>query len=47
MLEVSDLYKSYGRHEVLCGVGLALRPGTIHGLVGANGAGKTTLLNCL
>ncbi|RYY12950.1 MAG: ABC transporter ATP-binding protein [Cytophagaceae bacterium] len=47
MLEVIDLHKAYGRHEVLRGVSLAVRPGTIHGLVGANGAGKTTLLNCL
>lgn len=47
MLEVTDLHKAYGRHEVLRGVSLAVRPGTIHGLVGANGAGKTTLINCL
>ena len=47
MLEILDLRKAYGRHEVLRGVNLVLRPGTIHGLVGANGAGKTTLLNCL
>jgi len=32
---------------VLHDVSLNLRPGTIHGLVGANGAGKTTLINCL
>ena len=47
MLEVRDLHKAYGHHEVLRGVGLAVRPGSIHGLVGANGAGKTTLINCL
>ncbi|TVT42885.1 ATP-binding cassette domain-containing protein [Hymenobacter setariae] len=47
MLEVVDLHKAYGQHEVLRGVSLAVRPGTIHGLVGANGAGKTTLINCL
>ncbi|MEJ7660808.1 MAG: ATP-binding cassette domain-containing protein [Hymenobacter sp.] len=47
MLEVNDLHKAYGRHEVLRGVSLTVRPGTIHGLVGANGAGKTTLINCL
>ena len=47
MLEIRNLSKSYGRHAVLRGVSLTLRPGTIHGLVGANGAGKTTLLNCL
>ena len=47
MLELLDLHKAYGRHEVLRGVSLALRPGSIHGLIGANGAGKTTLINCL
>ncbi|MDB5234909.1 MAG: transporter ATP-binding protein [Hymenobacter sp.] len=47
MLEISNLRKAYGSHVVLHDVSLSLRPGTIHGLVGANGAGKTTLLNCL
>jgi len=47
MLEISNLSKSFGRHEVLRAVSLTLRPGSIHGLVGANGAGKTTLINCL
>ncbi|WP_162549790.1 ABC transporter ATP-binding protein [Hymenobacter nivis] len=47
MLEIIDLRQAYGRHEVLQGVNLTLRPGIIHGLVGANGAGKTTLINCL
>ena len=47
MLEICNLRKAYGRHLVLHDVSLTLRPGTIHGLVGANGAGKTTLLNCL
>ena len=47
MLEVRNLRKAFGRHVVLRDVSLTLRPGTIHGLVGANGAGKTTLINCL
>lgn len=47
MLEITNLRKAYGAHVVLHDVTLTLRPGTIHGLVGANGAGKTTLLNCL
>ena len=47
MLEVQNLHKAYGNHQVLKGVNLTLRPGAIHGLVGANGAGKTTLINCL
>ena len=47
MLEIINLRKAYGDHVVLHDVSLTLRPGTIHGLVGANGAGKTTLLHCL
>ena len=47
MLEIINLRKAYGSHLVLHDVSLNLRPGTIHGLVGANGAGKTTLINCL
>jgi ABC-2 type transport system ATP-binding protein len=47
MIEVRNLHKAFGDHVVLQGVDLTLRPGTIHGLVGANGAGKTTLINCL
>ena len=47
MLEIRNLHKAYGAHVVLHDVSLALRPGTIHGLVGANGAGKTTLIHCL
>ena len=47
MLEILNLRKAYGPHVVLHDVSMNLRPGTIHGLVGANGAGKTTLINCL
>jgi ABC-2 type transport system ATP-binding protein len=47
MLEITDLHKAYGPHQVLRGVSLTVHPGTIHGLIGANGAGKTTLINCL
>lgn len=47
MIEIANLYKAYGAHEVLRDVSLRLRAGSIHGLVGANGAGKTTLINCL
>ncbi|WP_139922437.1 ABC transporter ATP-binding protein [Hymenobacter sp. DG01] len=47
MLEIRGLRKSFGPQTVLHHIDLALRPGTLHGLVGANGAGKTTLLHCL
>ena len=47
MLEIRNLSKAFGSQQVLQDVSLTLRPGTLHGLVGANGAGKTTLLHCL
>ncbi len=46
-LVVRSLGKSYGAAEVLRGVDLDLRPGTVHALLGANGAGKSTLIKCL
>lgn len=47
MISIRELSKSFGTQTVLRQVNMDLRPGTIHGLVGANGAGKTTLLHCL
>ena len=47
MIEIRGLSKQFGSQEILRDVSLTLRPGTLHGLVGANGAGKTTLLHCL
>ncbi|KGD95715.1 MULTISPECIES: ABC transporter ATP-binding protein [Rhizobium/Agrobacterium group] len=47
LLELSDIHVSYGRAEVLHGISLAMRPGSIVTVIGANGAGKTTLLNAV
>ncbi|MGH2570161.1 MAG: ATP-binding cassette domain-containing protein [bacterium] len=47
VLELRDIVKSYEGNRVLKGVSLAVRPGTIHALVGENGAGKSTLMNVL
>ena len=44
-LEMRDIWFSYGTAQVLKGVGLAVAPGEMVGLVGPNGTGKSTLLN--
>jgi ABC-2 type transport system ATP-binding protein len=47
MIRISGLTKAYGKHQVLAGVDLDVRPGEIVALLGPNGAGKTTLVNIL
>jgi ABC-type histidine transport system ATPase subunit len=46
-LEVRDLRKRFGAHEVLKGVSLAARRGDVTSLIGASGSGKSTLLRCI
>src|SRR5690606_27347233 len=47
LLEVSDLHVAYGKAEVLHGISLSMKPGSIVTVIGANGAGKTTMLNAI
>lgn len=47
MLEVQDLYKSFGENDVLKGVNLQMEKGKIHILLGNNGSGKSTIINCM
>jgi len=46
-LEVTDLHKRYGSHEVLKGVSLAAKAGDVISIIGSSGSGKSTFLRCI
>ncbi|MBQ6717771.1 MAG: amino acid ABC transporter ATP-binding protein [Clostridia bacterium] len=46
-LEIKDIYKSFGRTEVLKGISFSLDEGEVISIIGSSGSGKTTLLRCL
>ena len=47
MLLVENLHAGYGASEVLRGISLQVKQGTVVALIGANGAGKTTTMRAL
>jgi ribose transport system ATP-binding protein len=47
VLEVIGLSKAFGGTQALVRVGLDIRPGEIHALIGQNGSGKSTLIKIL
>ena len=46
-LEVIDLHKSFGDHEVIRGVSLKAQKGDVISILGASGSGKSTFLRCI
>lgn len=46
-IQITELRKSYGSHEVLKGLTFNVKQGEIFGILGVNGAGKTTALECI
>ncbi|KQQ57032.1 amino acid transporter [Pseudomonas sp. Leaf127] len=46
-LQVQDLHKRYGTHEVLKGVSLTARAGDVISIIGSSGSGKSTFLRCI
>jgi ABC-type branched-subunit amino acid transport system ATPase component/ABC-type branched-subunit amino acid transport system permease subunit len=47
VLRVENLHAGYGASEVLSGISLEVRAGSVTALIGANGAGKTTTMRAL
>ncbi len=47
VLQLSGIDAYYGDSHVLHGIGFALQPGRLLGLLGRNGAGKTTCMNTI
>lgn len=47
ILEVSNIYKNFGRTEVLKDINFTLEKGQVVSIIGSSGSGKTTLLRCL
>lgn len=47
MLQISNLNKTYEKHQALKDVSLEVPEGVIFGLLGPNGAGKTTLIRII
>ena len=46
-LEIKDIFKSFGKTEVLKGISFSLDEGEVISIIGSSGSGKTTLLRCL
>ena len=47
ILEVKDLYKNFGKTQVLRGISFSMEQGEVLSIIGSSGSGKTTLLRCL
>ena len=46
-IRINDVYKSYGKKEVLKGVSFAASSGKCIGILGGNGCGKSTLIKMI
>ncbi|MEJ5994466.1 ABC transporter ATP-binding protein [Pedobacter sp. Du54] len=47
MIEIKDIYKSFGDNEVLKGISGKFEAGVTNLIIGGSGSGKTTLLKCM
>jgi polar amino acid transport system ATP-binding protein len=47
MVKIRGVSKRYGQREVLCGIDLDVRAGSVMCIIGPSGSGKSTLLSCI
>lgn len=47
LLEVKEIFKSFGKVDVLKGISFSLDEGKVISIIGSSGSGKTTLLRCI
>jgi len=47
MIEIKDIYKTFGENEVLKGISAKFQEGKNNLIIGGSGSGKTTLLKCI
>ena len=47
MIEVKNIYKSFGTLDVLKDVSLTVNKGEVVVIIGPSGSGKSTLLRCI
>lgn len=47
MIEFRDVYKNFGKLEVLKGINLKIEKGEVVTLIGPSGSGKSTILRCM
>ena len=46
LLEINNIRKSFGSHEVLKDISIRVNEGEILSIIGRSGSGKTTILRC-
>lgn len=47
IIEIKNLTKSFGNHEVLKDINFSVKKGDITSIIGTSGSGKSTLLRCI
>jgi len=47
VIQLNNIHKSFGKHEVLKGINLTVKQGEVIVILGPSGSGKTTLLRCI